>query len=269
MVKNILKYPQAPSVEFNAPVRKFDENLFELIEDLKDTIKKNNLKALSAYQIGNPYSVIVYKNDNDELIELINARVFSKKDKITTLETTQYFGDLEASIQRDKYIKIIYEDKNQNQKFLEFENEEAVLIQRKIDYNFGSTFIARLDLNEKNKFEQKLQYGSNIAIPESCPIVSYKDYILKFSNLLLLSIAFLFVVSFIFSEEKEKIWDYQLYISYITLLSTSIYIIYGQYEGKKYSSCTSCQIGNLLGTSFILFIRLSVVMILSYFMHIF
>jgi len=61
MVKEIIKYPTTPSLEFGANVRHFDEKLLELIQDLKDTLTTNNLNALAAFQIGSPYAVIVLK----------------------------------------------------------------------------------------------------------------------------------------------------------------------------------------------------------------
>ena len=53
MVKQITTYPTPPSVEYATDVRIFDESLFSLIDDLKDTINENKLDGLAAYQIGN------------------------------------------------------------------------------------------------------------------------------------------------------------------------------------------------------------------------
>ena len=65
MIKNIIKYPQPPSLEFNAPVRGVDKNIKQIIQDLKDTITHNNLIALSAYEIGSPFAIIVLKQDDN------------------------------------------------------------------------------------------------------------------------------------------------------------------------------------------------------------
>ena len=266
MVKDIITYPTPPSVEYATDVRVFDEDLFTLIEDLKDTIKANELEGLAAYQIGSYFNVVIIKQD-DDFLELINPRVINPIGKITSEETTAYFQELSAKVPRYEKISVIYQDRDSNQHSFKAEGDFSILLQRKIDYTFGSTFLNKLTKDEKKRFEKKLEFGSNIAIPESCPIVSYKDYLNKLSNILLLVIALLLVGSFFISDETtlENIWDYQLYISLATVINGSIYLVYGYYEGKRYSSCTSCQIGNLIGTLAISFIKLTVLMILSYF----
>lgn len=267
MVKDIITYPTPPSVEYATDVRIFDENLFTLIEDLKDTINANKLDGLAAYQIGNYFNVVVIKQ-GDEFLELINPRVINPIGKVTTEETTAYFPGLSAKVQRYEKISLIYQDREANQHSLKADGELSILIQRKVDYTFGSTFLNKLSKDEKKRFEKKLEFGSNIAIPESCPIVSYKDYLNKLSNIFLVVIALLLVGSFFISEQTtlENIWDYQRYISYATVVNGFIYLIYGYFEGKRYSSCTSCQIGNLVGTLVISFIKLTILMILSYFL---
>jgi len=266
MIKEIITYPTPPSVEYATDVRKFDNNLFALIDDLKDTINANKLKGLAAYQIGSYFNVIVVRQNDGTFLELINPRLISVSDKITTQETTAYFKDISAQVQRHKDISLIYQDRNAKDNTLLASDEFAILLQRKIDYTFGSTFLNKLSKKEKKIFEQKLEFGVNVAIPESCPIVSYKDYILKFINILTILIAILLFSSFFISETTTlvKVWDYQLYISYLTLLSSFIYIIYGVFEGKRFSRCTSCQIGNMLGTLAIIWIKLIIIMFLSY-----
>ena len=266
MVKDIITYPTPPSVEYATDVRVFDDSLFALIDDLKDTIKANKLDGLAAYQIGSYFNVVLVKQ-GDEFLELINPRVINPIGKVTTEETTAYFPELSAKVPRYEKISVIYQDRDANQHSLKVEGEFSILLQRKIDYTFGATFLSKLTKEEKKRFEKKLEFGSNVAIPESCPIVSYKDYINTLSNIFLIVIALLLVGSFFISNEitLKEIWDYQRYISYATVVNGFIYLLYGYYEGKRYSSCTSCQVGNLIGTLAISFIKLTILMILSYF----
>jgi peptide deformylase len=265
MIKKIVVYPTPPSVEYATDVRIFDNKLYSIIDDLKDTIQENNCDGLSAYQIGNFYNVIVVKKDNN-FIELINPRLISTNGKITTKEKTAYFPNLSAKVERFKDISVVYQDRDGINKVIKASDEFAILLQRKIDYTFGSTFLNKLSKDEKYKFEQKLEFGSDITIPESCPMVSYKDYILKFGNILTILIGLLLIYSFFITDKNilTNIWQYQLNISYVTLFVGIIYVVYGQYEGKYYSSCTSCQIGNIFGSTFLLYARLSFLMLGSY-----
>jgi len=258
MIKEIIKYPQTPSAQFNAPVRAFDDDLRQLLEDLKDTIEANNLEALSAYQIGNPFNVMIVKKDG-QFLEMINARILQKKGKITTDETTTYFPDLSASVTRDKEIKVMYETRDAQQKYLDAVDNFAVLLQRKIDYNFGTNFRFRLNDKEKEKLDMKLTYGKDVLLNDTCPQTFQRDKILKVINILLLAIVVgigsKFIISDSFIPTVTTYLDYTFMADFILLV---IYFFYAQYEGAKYTSCISCQIGNIIGVTIIHLAKLAV-----------
>ena len=267
MIKDIIKYPQTPSLEFNAPVRSFNDDLFELLQDLKDTIEANNLKALSAFQINNPYSVIVVKQDDGTYLELINARILKSSNKITTPEQTTYFGDITALVTRDKNITVMYEDAEAKQCFLNANDDYAVLLQRKIDYNFGANFRQRLGDKQKEQFDMKLDYGVDVLTDNSCPTIFKRDKILKVINILLgISLLLTIVIGFFISDNYIEVLSSGLSYSFGTiLLLIIVYFFYAQYEGKKYTNCISCQIGNIVGTSLFHLFKLGVVYSLFYF----
>jgi len=265
MIKELIKYPHSLSKEFNAPVRFFDENLNTLIQDLKDTIDANNLQGLSAYQISNPYNVVVVKQDEAFLV-LINPKIYQNNGSITTNESTTYFGDITASITRSSEIKITYEDINANTKYLTANDEFAVLIQRKIDYTFGGTIRYRLDDKKQDEFDMKLEFGNDAFDNASCSTSTFKD---KIANLAKYITAFSFIsllLVFILDDKNDLLLaDAQSYMMITVLSLILIYVPYGYYEGQQNKGCTSCQIGNILGTAVIAFLKLSVLFTLNYF----
>jgi hypothetical protein len=140
------------------------------------------------------------------------------------------------------------------------------LLQRKIDYTFGSSFLNKLSKEEKKLFEKKLKFGSNIAISESCPTTFKRDYIIKVINLALIAMVILLIGSLFVAEETAvELWKYQTYFSFFVIGLNVVYFFYAQYEGKQFTSCTSCQIGNIIGTTVMLLVKLSAIMLLSYF----
>lgn len=159
MVKELIKYPTPLSLQYATDVRVFDKELFALIDDLKDTIKENNLEGLSAFQIGNYYNVIVIKDKDNNFIEMINPRLIAHSGLITTHEKTTYYGNIGADIQRYKNVTVVFQDRDANNKSYKASKNEAVTIQRKIDYVFGATFIQKMSKNERDKFENKFQYN--------------------------------------------------------------------------------------------------------------
>ena len=262
MIKELVKYPTPLSLEYGIDVRTFDEKLFSLIDDLKDTINENNLDGLSAFQIGNYFNVIVVK-DNDNFIELINPRVISQNSTIVTKESTTYFFGKEAEVKRFENITVVYQDRTGQSRSLNASGKLAVVLQRKIDYTFGATFILKMSEHERARFERTLESGLDIGYDDYCPTTFQRDKILFFTNMVVLAMFLATIISFFL---KYPMWDYMLYASGGVSLLNFIYLFYGLYEGKKYTSCVSCQLGNLIGTTAISFVRLSIVMVIAFFL---
>jgi len=263
MVQNIIQYPTPLSLEYAVDVRNFDEKLFALIEDLKDTIKANNLEGLSAFQIGQYYNVVVLKDEQGGLLELINPRMIAHSGTIETFEQTTYFPNKKAKITRYETIKVVYQDRHGKDQVLEAHGQLAVVAQRKIDYTFGATFLLKMDPKERQRFESQLDSGTDIGYDGYCPTTFVRDYFLRASNGLLLLMVGVLIYSFF--KTSSLLWDLQIYGAIGVVLFVACYFLYGQYEAKKYKSCSSCQIGNLIGTSLLTLFKLALVMIVSYF----
>jgi len=268
MVQSVIQYPAPLSVEYATDVRVFDEKLFSLIDDLKDTINENNLDGLAAYQIGNFFNVIVVKSDN-EFIEIINPRLIGHSGIVTTQEATAYYPNKSAMIERFETISIVYQDRNGQDQTLKAEGELAILLQRKIDYTFGATFIQKMSADEKAKFENSLSskpFKVDVKA-EYCPRIFMRDKILFVANILTLLVALMLVISLFLdkAESLSMLWNAQIYTAFSIVGLDIIYFFYAQYEGKKYISCDSCQLGNIIGTVVISLIRLSAIMGVSYY----
>ena len=265
MIKKIITYPTPPSIEYSTDVRQFNDELFTLLDDLKDTIKANDLDGLACFQIGSFYNVLVVKDANSDFLELINPRILKTKGKQSTLEKTAYFGNLEAKVLRYDEINLVYQDRDAKDNSLQANGDFSILLQRKIDYTFGSSFINKLSEDEREKFEMKLKHGADIAIAQSCPVVFKRDYFKKGVNLLSILMVIIFVVSLFLDEQmQQQMWTTQVN-TFLTALGVNIgYFFYGYYEGKKFNSCTSCQIGNIAGTFAISLFRLLAILGLSY-----
>ncbi len=266
MVREITKYPTTPSLEFGANVRFYDETLHSLINDLKDTMEANSLDALAAFQIESPLCVIVIKQEDGGYLELINPKVLTREGTIHPTETTAYFPGLSAKTIRYEKIKVMYEDRDGNQKFLDAQGDLSITIQRKIDYIYGSNFRVRLDKEEKKLLDSKLEFGTDAITKNDCPTVFKRDIIIKVFKTLLLLGVFAIIASFFLSQEHVALVSTLQNYNLATMLGLIIiYFFYAQYEGKQYKHCTSCQIGNIIGTSITLLIKLGVLFVVNYF----
>ncbi|WP_457746224.1 peptide deformylase [Sulfurimonas sp.] len=266
MVKEIITYPTTPSLEFGGNVRFFDEALRQLLDDIEDTMEANNLDALAAFQIGSPYSVMVIKRAN-EYLEIINPRIIKREGEVESVETTAYFPELSAKTKRYKKIKLMYEDPQGKQQFLEADGDLAITIQRKIDYLFGSNFRVRLSNEERKLFDAKLEFGTDAITDNGCPTVFKRDRILHTIRFIL-TVAFLALFSkfFLSNEAVVTLREYENYAMLASLFLTIIYFFYAQYEGKQYKNCSSCQIGNIIGVTAITLTKLLALFIVNYFL---
>jgi peptide deformylase len=235
------------------------------MDDLKDTMDENKLDAIAAFQIESPLSIVLIKQ-GDELLELINVSILKREGSVEPTETTAYFPGLSAKTKRYEKIKIMYQDREANQKFLEADGELAITIQRKIDYTLGSNFRLRMSKEEKELFDSKLEFGTDSITNNDCPTVFKRDRIIQlFKGFLLLGVLVLLGSLFTSEQTTETLNTIQNYTLSIMLALIVIYFFYAQYEGKQYKHCTSCQIGNIIGTSVVLFIKLFALSLISYF----
>ena len=265
MIKEITQYPTVMSLEFGGNVRHFDASLLGVIQDLKDTIVDNDLNALAAFQIGSPLAVIVIKED-DQFLEIINPVIIKREGLVTPTESTAYFPRLSATTKRYEKIKLMYEDREGQQQFLSAQGDLAITIQRKTDYLLGANFRIRMTEEEKKLFDNKLEFGTDEIDHNDCPTVFKRDKILhliKYGFIVgVLGLLLSFFVDTAMAHTLEII-ENTLMLSLLGL--TIIYFFYAQYEGKQYKHCTSCQIGNIIGTISIIFVKLLLLFLANYF----
>ncbi|HEX5330974.1 peptide deformylase [Sulfuricurvum sp.] len=259
MIKELITYPDERIKYISADVRKFDDELFELLENMHDTMAHNGLDAISAIQIAVPFSAIIIK-DEDRLIELINARIILNEGSEEGEEKSAYFpAGFSAAIKRYGKIKVVYENRYGELQHLDVEGALSRRIQQQVDFLFGGTLLDKMAKENRSSAEKQLAQDGFIA-GESCPVVFVRDYFKRGAKYLLVLVTLTFLLPFFVSPElRELVYTLDKYALVGVVLLMIIYFIYGQYEGKKYKQCTSCQIGNIIGTVLILAFQLLIV----------
>ncbi len=265
MIREIITYPTPTGVEYAPDIRVFDDELYSFIDDLKETAEANSLKGLAAAQVGSYYNVVVVKKGN-EFLELINPRVLKKKGSIRSTESSSYFPNVSVDLDRYESISLVYEDRYGQQHSLVADGDFSILLQRKIDYLFGANFLTKLKDEEKDAFETLLM-SNGVSCPTT-PRSFSRDYFVKVANYIMIAMLLLLAFSLFISEEASlaDIWSYQLYLSYTVLGINTAYLFYSYYENKKYSICTNCFNMSIYGVVAIGLVRLTLLMVLSYFL---
>lgn len=131
IIKDI-KELRRPSI----PVDK-DEDLSDVVQDLKDTLATVEGYGLTANQIG-VYKQLAYIKVGDEEAVLLNPKILQREEKIKFKEGCLSIPGVE--IYTDRYNKITFESNGE-----EFEAEGllAIIIQHEVDHMNGITILQR------------------------------------------------------------------------------------------------------------------------------
>jgi peptide deformylase len=206
LVQPIKQYPDE-SINLNSgPVRSFGESYHHMVEDITDTMKSNNLDALSAIQIGYPYQLMVIK-EGDSYNPYANPRIITQTEMFDSSEESIYFHNHPITVKRYKNLSMVYDDNNGDMKTKKIEDEKmSVLFQRKVDYLFNTNLIDRLLPHQKDQAIRALAGKGDMPTLTSddfCPPFSKKEYFVSVADKLLFFM-FVSIVLPLFSISKES-----------------------------------------------------------------
>jgi peptide deformylase len=258
MIKNLIQYPDPTIRLISANVRFFNDELSQWIIDMIDTIKANNLDALSAIMIGIQYSIIVIK-EGDNYTPYINCRLIKQSGMRTQTERSTYYSGISVDVDRFETVTVIYEDEKGNSHHRDLDPEMSRIFQQQIDYCFGSTFVDRVDKEMKQRINDHLEHGL-VEGGGSCPVVFIRDYYRRGARYLNSLITLTFILPFFVSDTiREWVYTIDKYALIPVPLLIITYFLYAQHEARLYKQCTSCQTGNIIGTTAILTFQFCIV----------
>lgn len=106
------------------PVTQFDEKLWNLIDDMRETLAKANGAGLAAPQIGILRRVVLVVDDNDKMLELVNPELIGQDGEQDGLEGCLSVPGMWGFVTRPMWAKVRAQDRNGN--WFEAEGEEIV-----------------------------------------------------------------------------------------------------------------------------------------------
>ena len=126
----------------------------------------------------------------------------------------------------------------------------AATLQRKIDYTFGGNLLDRVDKNKREKIIDALAGKGLMPLADDiCPTFSNKDYIVSFTDKLLILMGLTLLTPLFNFEQStiENIYTFDKIAFPFIVILMIVFFFYAQYEAKKFSQCSSCQVGNNIG----------------------
>lgn len=162
MIREILVYPDKKLKEISKDVESFDEELHELLEDMKETMYAKEGIGLAAIQIGVAKRVLIINladedgNQNpEELVEVINPVILEGDGKIVYQEGCLSVPTFYEEVERFEKIKVRYFDRYGNKIEKELEGLMAIAFQHESDHLNGKLFIEKLSYLKRKKFEKE------------------------------------------------------------------------------------------------------------------
>jgi peptide deformylase len=159
-IRPILTYPDKFLRRTAAPVKVFDENLHNLIEDMIETMYDEPGVGLAATQVGADQSVIVYdvaQTEGERMAEaLINpAIVFREGSVLSENEGCLSVPDFRADVKRDAHIRVEGLDRQGRPVHFEADGFLAIVLQHEIDHLNGVLFIDRISSLKREMYKRK------------------------------------------------------------------------------------------------------------------
>jgi len=127
------------------PVTKFDEKLWNLLDDMRETLAESNGVGLAAPQVGILRRVVLVINGQDEVLELINPTIIKAEGEQEGLEGCLSVPGKWGNVKRPMVVRVRAQDRNGN--WFEAEDEEltARCFCHELDHLDGHLFVEHTD----------------------------------------------------------------------------------------------------------------------------
>lgn len=161
-VLTILTYPDSRLKKKSTQVKKIDDSIFKLLDDMAETMYHAPGVGLAAPQIGKNLRVIVVDVEHNEegkrkLIELINPEITESEGKMTGEEACLSVPGFIADVRRKSSVTV--QGLNRRGKKVTIEATETLsrVFQHEIDHLDGILFVDRLSRLKRELLQKKIK----------------------------------------------------------------------------------------------------------------
>ena len=162
MVREVLIYPDRRLKMASKDVEHFDSELHALLEDMKETMYKNEGIGLAAIQIGIAKNVLVINLTDEDgeqrpenLEEIINPVILDAHGSVTYQEGCLSVPSVYEDVERKEDIKVRYFNRDGVLIEKELNGLMAIAFQHELDHLKGHLFIEKLSYLKRKKFEKE------------------------------------------------------------------------------------------------------------------
>lgn len=142
-IRDIVPHTDSFIRKISRPVDKFDEKLWDLLDDMQETLQKEKGVGLAAVQIGVLKRVFII-NINNMNIEFINPKIESTSGKQVNEEACLSVKNRAGYVERPTTVTISAYDRYGNQFTLTCHEWTAICVCHEFDHLDGILFIDKL-----------------------------------------------------------------------------------------------------------------------------
>ena len=170
MIREVVVYPDKRLKLISKEVESFDGALHDLLDDMYETMCARNGVGLAAIQVGVDQRVLIINEPIDiessegtaqtdqpkeNTIEMINPVIVESRGTEKFQEGCLSVPGFYEDVERHKYVKVEYFDRNGNKQTIESDAFLAIAIQHEMDHLDGKLFVEKLSFTKRKKFEKE------------------------------------------------------------------------------------------------------------------
>ncbi|MCL2546471.1 MAG: peptide deformylase [Oscillospiraceae bacterium] len=143
-IREILTQGDASLLKPSRPVEQFDDRLYQLLDDMRDTLIEANGAGLAAVQVGVLRRVALIDTEETGLIELINPEIVAQSGEQEGAEGCLSVPGLYGIVKRPMKVKVKAQDRH-GKEFKKFvEGLAARAVCHELEHLDGQLFTAKV-----------------------------------------------------------------------------------------------------------------------------
>lgn len=158
-IRNVVTVGDPVLRKSSRKVERFDERLWQLLDDMKDTMYKAEGVGLAAVQVGILKRVIVV-DTGDGFLELINPEIVETSGEIEDVEGCLSVPGKQGVVKRPEYCKIRAQNRKGVWRFYEGTGLKARCFCHEIDHLYGIIYTDKQNKNISAEEFQRLREES-------------------------------------------------------------------------------------------------------------
>jgi len=161
-VLEIVKYPDQFLRQTTHPVKRIDEEVLRIIDDMTDTMYDEPGVGLAAIQVGIDRRIIVYdassRDDGRNPQALINPEIIEKEGStLSENEGCLSVPDFRSDVKRYTTVRVTGLDRNGEAVDIEADGFLSVVLQHEIDHLNGILFIDRISALKRELYKRRVR----------------------------------------------------------------------------------------------------------------